>query len=629
MATTPVIAWVRDPKDNQLAHGSYSLSTPTLGTRTGTLSTTGPSLRVEGVTCGEVVTLTLTITGQPAPLTVYRRVPPSYAASPWRRPWLPAAPPVPFDLGVQVGYFDPQEVGKDMATGSAGGAASVAGAGSNVVVKDELGVWSLTKAQADAAHAAGAKLLWYGTPAPTAAEGVAYLDVVNGTVSTANKPSPPPPANNNLTVAYSGSAWDKTPVQVATARAAGGAITWNGTTVLPEASDGLGEGDTVNGTFTQPSPTMPLAKIAIPTWVVPAKVDGDAGADFIRLNKYTGLNFIVDGVTYTSAAMSGASQDVSTGGKTSIPVSVVPANPANFGILDSTSAWGLTFNTTDTWITIPVGAAPVGNDGVGTGTDTITLTKVDGVIWTVNGDDHPSSGFAGATKVVDYAGGVSTTVTAKPEPGYAISTSSTTSWPLSFTNSMTSVVTSANFSNYSHGTNFNDPATWDSNAYAGGTAFTAQPAKYCTINNGAMQVKAGGSYFAVKTGLTAAPNNLIVEFNCKLSNGDVYLCPPQDSNGTAQGVRIAGGFYFGAGKRQSYTYSAGTYASGASKVITPTDRLKVVINKAAATTTGYVNDVQQFVVANTTMPPAWSGGWLYFECTSGPVEIADIVVSTS
>ena len=424
-----------------------------------------------------------------------------------------------------------------------------------------------------------------------------------------------------LVITYSGSSWDKSAAQVAAARPAASSVTWAGTTVLPRPVDGLAEGDTVTGTFAQPAPSAPLAQLSIPTWCVPSKIDNDqSGTDAVHLNEYLGLTYTVDGATYTKG-------DITTGGKATVPVTVNAAKPARFRLIDP-SSFVLNFDTTNTWVTIPAGSAPIGNDGVGTTGDTITITSVAGVTWTVDGVDYPSSTFTG-TKVVPYTKGTSTTVTAKGSPGYAFKAGDVTSWPLSFTDTTTAVVASADFSNYSNGTNFNDPATWNSNAYAGGTAYTNQPAKYCTINNGAMQIKTAGSYFGMKTGLTAAPNNLTIEFNCKLSNGDMYLCPPQDGNANGQGIRIAGGFYFGAGKRQNYTYSAGSYASGASKVVTPTDRLKVVINKAAATTTGYINGVQQFVVANTTMPAGWIGDWLYFECTSGPIEVANIVVSTS
>lgn len=594
MATTPVIAWVRDPKDNQLASGSYSLSAPSLGTRTGTLSATGPSLRVEGVTCGEVVTLTLTITGQPAPLTVYRRVPASYAASPWRRPWLPAAPLVPFDLGVQVGYFDPHEVGKDMATGSAGGG-SVAGAGSNVVVKDELGVWSLTKAQADAAHAAGAKLMWYGTPAPTAVEGVAYLDVVNGTVSTANKPTPPPvdppPAPTSLTVSYSGAAWNKTPAQVSAARAASQTVSWVGTTVLPTPADGLAEGDAVSGTFAQPAPTRPLAKISIPTWAVPTVVDGDQSAnDRVALSTYLGLTYTVNGTDYTTG------QQVPTGGAASVPVSIKVTDPTKFALLESTSAWTLNFNTTDTWITsIPAGSTPVASDQANTASDTITITSVPGVIWTVDGVDHPSSGFT-ETKVIPYTAGVNTTVTARAAAGYQFSPSVTTSWLLQFTSAAAGmgVLTSSNMANYSNGTSFTENAgagvPFTMNNYDGGTQTTAS-VKYCNITTGKLVLQNNGSFFSHPVAPIGATCTMEWTHQAQGGTGDTFMFPMyKGATGLGWGARVTSGGLLGGGKISSWTLGNQGYASGAAAAVAAGDVIRLVATSTSMT--AYVNGTQ-------------------------------------
>lgn len=82
-------------------------------------------------------------------------------------------------------------------------------------------------------------------------------------------------------------------------------------------------------------------------------------------------------------------------------------------------------------VTVPTGAAPVAADSLGTGQDTVTLTKVDGVTWVVNGVEHPSGSFTDTTKTVAFAGGTATEVTAKAEPGYTLQ--GTASWNLGFT----------------------------------------------------------------------------------------------------------------------------------------------------------------------------------------------------
>ena len=84
-------------------------------------------------------------------------------------------------------------------------------------------------------------------------------------------------------------------------------------------------------------------------------------------------------------------------------------------------------------VTIAGNQIPVAVDVYDTASDSITLTKVTGVTWTVAGVDHPSSAMPGATKSVAYTAGTNTTVTAKPEAGYEI-TNQTISWPLTFTN---------------------------------------------------------------------------------------------------------------------------------------------------------------------------------------------------
>ena len=87
-----------------------------------------------------------------------------------------------------------------------------------------------------------------------------------------------------------------------------------------------------------------------------------------------------------------------------------------------------------TSVTIAANQFPTANDAADTANDTVVLTKVTGVTWTVDGVDHPSSAITGSTKSVPYTKGTNTTVTAKPESASYEITNQTRSWTLTFTN---------------------------------------------------------------------------------------------------------------------------------------------------------------------------------------------------
>ena len=87
-----------------------------------------------------------------------------------------------------------------------------------------------------------------------------------------------------------------------------------------------------------------------------------------------------------------------------------------------------------TSVTIASNQFPTANDAANTANDTVVLTKVTGVTWTVDGVDHPSSAITGSTKTVPYTKGTNTTVTAKPESASYEITNQTRSWTLTFTN---------------------------------------------------------------------------------------------------------------------------------------------------------------------------------------------------
>lgn len=322
-----------------------------------------------------------------------------------------------------------------LAGGSGGG--TILQPGTALLVVDNGTTWSRTPAAIASARALGYTILWSGTRTPAAGDGWVSGDVTVGSTGGSGGTTTPP-VSQDLTVTYSGSSWDKTSAQVATARAAGGKITWAGTTALPTPTNGLAEGDTVTGTFAAPTPTEPVFKVSIPTGAVPTANDQTGVTnDTVRIYQIPGLTWTVAGTDYPDTAFSTYTKDVPTGGLASVPVSLKSSDPARFGILDPVTSWTLTFDTTvasTTPVTIPAGSVPVAHDNGATSVygSYVTLTSVPNTIWVVDGVSYPSAGFTG-TRNVTYLKGTPTTVTVTPSgPEYTIS--GTASWPLAFTN---------------------------------------------------------------------------------------------------------------------------------------------------------------------------------------------------
>ena len=258
--------------------------------------------------------------------------------------------------------------------GGGGGTVGTGGPGTaTIAVQDETGTWSLTPARAAEVHATGGVIMWVtrsGGAQPTEADGaVLGHDVINGAATTG-------PGLTNLTT-----------VQVPT-------------NAVPVATDAPGTA----------SDTITLTKVEGITW----KIGQDGTAQF-----------------HDAASFTGTTKVVPYGLGTSVEVA---AQAAPGYVLTGTAAWTLAFTNTSTTttVTIPAASYPTGQDVPGTASDTITLTKVEGITWTVDGTDHASSAFTGTTKTVPYTKGTATTVTAKGDTGYTVA--GTASWQLAFTN---------------------------------------------------------------------------------------------------------------------------------------------------------------------------------------------------
>ena len=219
---------------------------------------------------------------------------------------------------------------------------------------------------------------------------------------------------------------------------AGGGTIGDGTKmVATEIAPGQWE-FTVNSS-TPPGGVTPTT-VTIPAAKVPTRTDGPGtNADFVTLHLIPGIKWRVQapetsaGVEYSAGWFGGASQKdapVTTGG-----YAEVTAVAEEGYVLSGVSSWSFTFTNVAnvTNVTIPAGSIPTAQDLADMANDTVTLTKVTGVTWVVDGVEHPSSAFSGTTKVVPYNKGVDVTVAAIPASSeYAIS--GTSSWVLPFTN---------------------------------------------------------------------------------------------------------------------------------------------------------------------------------------------------
>ena len=288
------------------------------------------------------------------------------------------------------------------------------------------GTWTLSDEAIETHHTKGGAVLWVsraGVSRVTTKDGESAVSGGGGGGAGGGYVSTQGPDG----------AWSITPARAAEIHAAGGVILWVTADggAYPTAEHGAIPGDIVNGVPLGGS----LVTVQVPGAAAPTKTDADGTAnDTITLTRVPGVVWRVgnDGAaTLHDAASFGAGQ-TKTVPWTSGGNAEVAAMPAPGYVISGVAAWTLTFTSTSatTTVQVPAASAPTATDAAGTGTDAVVLTSVTGVIWTVDGTQHPSSGFTG-TKNVPYAKGTATTVTATAAPGYTLT--GTTSWPLTFT----------------------------------------------------------------------------------------------------------------------------------------------------------------------------------------------------
>ena len=164
-----------------------------------------------------------------------------------------------------------------------------------------------------------------------------------------------------------------------------------------------------------------------------------------------------------------------------------------------------------TSVTIASNQFPTANDAADTANDTVVLTKVTGVTWTVDGVDHPSSAIAGSTKSVPYTKGTNTTVTAKPESASYEITNQTRSWTLTFTNTGAPASGSVIFSD-----DFGTSAL--SNAQVNARTTPVGGVTMTTAGAGTVTVNAAGNLV-----IDATAGNAAIDFNTAGSTGKLTM----------------------------------------------------------------------------------------------------------
>lgn len=269
-------------------------------------------------------------------------------------------------------------------------------------------------------------------------------------------------------------------------------------------------------------------------------------------------------------------------------------------------------------ITIPANAAPVGNDQPGTANDTVTLTKVDGVTWVVDGVDHPSANFTGATKVVNYAKGVGTNVAAKPSTGlYTIT--GTASWSLPFSTGSASVITSEDFTRPDGALT---AGTFNTNAAKGGTSIAASiTGSGLSVVGNTLKITGNSNELSMPyTGVTNAAIDVKVPTLPVGTNG-VIVSPARANGGTAYieaSIAPSGQVWFGKMETGGAYTSVNTgqiiNAGGSVHIEKVGKAMKVTSTKADGTTGGnaytvtFTNDftpVRAYVKADNAMTTAF------------------------
>lgn len=149
----------------------------------------------------------------------------------------------------------------------------------------------------------------------------------------------------------------------------------------------------------------------------PAPTINDApgtASDTVTVTKTAGINWTVDGTPVEFGANE-TTKAVNVGAD---GVAQVKATAADGYVLprDAQSTWDYVFSTNDAPLGTVSVPTPVGNDAPGTSADTVTLTKVDNVTWSVNGTVVDFG--ASTTATVKVATGKPAEVVATAAPGY-------------------------------------------------------------------------------------------------------------------------------------------------------------------------------------------------------------------
>ena len=304
--------------------------------------------------------------------------------------------------------------------------------------------------------------------------------------------------------------WTLSDEAIETHHTKGGAVLWVSRAGVSRVTTKDGEAAVSGGGGS--APVAPKT-ISVPASAAPVATDAAGTADDrITLTRIPNVRWRVGpagSYTYYDEAWFGGVQQKQapwTGGS-SVEVAAVPVSGY---VLTGTAAWNVTFTNVagNTTVTVAAGQAPTANDLSGTADDTITLSKVDGVIWVVDGVNHPSSAMASSTVSVPYTKGTPTTVTAVADTGYTLA--GTVSWNLTFTAGV--LTTWDEYARFDGSTVGNDRALTSTDSITNGGIKLTVGSQGASIVAGAFSLATGASRFLMFNSAADMPAQWAYEF---------------------------------------------------------------------------------------------------------------------
>lgn len=286
-----------------------------------------------------------------------------------------------------------------------------------------------------------------------------------------------------------------------------------------------------------------------------------------------------------------------------------------------------------TSVTIATNQFPTANDAADTANDTVVLTKVTGVTWTVDGVDHPSSAIAGSTKSVPYTKGTNTTVTAKPESASYEITNQTRSWTLTFTNTAAPASGSVIFSD-----NFGTSALTSAQVNArttpvGGVTMTTAGSGSITVNAAGhlvIDATAGNAAIDFNTaGTTGKLSMTVVSFTGNIGTTLVEMNLRSGTGGNKAVGRImpttTSGYYYA----QSQVAASTDYGTSISRVATYPSTFETTVTESGGSITTVIKENNANPSTHTKAGTFTGNGKVrIFVPTGGVLTISDVTLES-